>query len=31
MITNWGEREFSKAAISIADDMARNFQIAPVA
>ena len=27
MITTWGEPAFSKAAITIADDMANNFRI----
>ncbi len=31
MITRWGEPAFSKAAISIADDMAQNFRIKPAA
>jgi hypothetical protein len=29
MITNWGEPAFSKVAITIADDMAKNFRIEP--
>ena len=29
MITTWGEPAFSKAAITIADDMANNFRIEP--
>lgn len=31
MITNWGEPMFSKAGISIADDMAKNLRIEPEA
>jgi hypothetical protein len=27
MITTWGEPAFSKAATTIADDMAKNFRI----
>jgi len=29
MSTKWGEQAFSKAAITIADDMAKNFRIEP--
>jgi hypothetical protein len=31
MITTWDEPMFSKATISIADDMARNFRTKPQA
>ncbi|MGH3249824.1 MAG: hypothetical protein ACRDOI_26990 [Trebonia sp.] len=30
MFTNWGEPMFSKAGITIADDMAQNFRIEPI-
>ena len=29
MSTKWGETAFSKVAITIADDMAKNFRIEP--